>query len=400
MLNVIVVGSGAGGGSIARELAKNGFNVTIIDKGPIIRSRNSFKCYETIQTDLEVMQTSCLGGTTMVTMGNAVRTSEDIFKKMGVDLKEEFMEVEYELEVSPLPDSHFGSGTIKLMESASSLGFNIERMPKFINPNICKPCGKCAFGCRRDAKWTSMRYLDEAIKLGANIIEKTLVTELIIDKTNVVGVKSYNREFKADLVILCAGALATPRILIKSGINAGEHLFVDTFVTIGGIFKKIKFNKEVPMNALINLDDIILSPHFSEILVEKLKNFRVQKKDILGIMVKIKDESSGLVTEDTVVKYNTSNDVELLSKGSAIAGSILMNTGVDSTSLVSTPPRGAHPGGTAALGEVVDENLETIINGLFIVDASVFPEAPGAPPVLTIIALTKRLAKYLLNERI
>jgi hypothetical protein len=47
------------------------------------------------------------------------------------------------------------------------------------------------------------------------------------------------------------------------------------------------------------------------------------------------------------VKYNTSNDVELLSKGSAIVGSILMNTGVDSTNLVSTPPHRAHPGGTA-----------------------------------------------------
>jgi choline dehydrogenase-like flavoprotein len=308
--------------------------------------------------------------------------------------------VEHDLKVSTLPDSHFGSGTIKLMESASSLGFSMERMPKFIDPNICKPCGECAFGCQRDAKWTSMKYLDEAIKLGAKVIEKTPITELIIQNQKVVGVKSYNQEFKADLVILCAGALNTPRILIKSGINAGEKLFVDTFVTIGGVMKKIKFNKEVPMNALIKLDDIILSPHFSEILVEKLKNFRVQKKDILGIMVKIKDESSGIVTENSVVKNNTSKDVELLSKGSAIAGSILMNAGVDSTSLVSTPPRGAHPGGTAALGNVVDENLETSISGLFVVDASVFPEAPGAPPVLTIIALAKRLAKYLLNERI
>ncbi len=400
MLKVIVVGSGAGGGSIARELARNGVNVIIIDKGPIIRSRNAFKCYETIQTDMEVMQTTCLGGTTMVTMGNAVRTSEDVFKAMGIDLEKEFTDVEHDLKVITLPDSHFGSGTLKLMESASSLGFIVEKMPKFIDPDICKPCGKCALGCRRDAKWTSMSYIDEAIKLGANVIEKTLVTELIIDNQKVVGVKSYNREFKADLVILCAGAINTPRILIKSGIKAGEHLFVDTFVTIGGIKKKIKFNKEVPMNALIKLDDIILSPHFSEILVEKLKNFRVQKKDILGIMIKIKDESSGLVTENSVVKNNTSNDVELLSKGSAIAGSILMNAGVDSTSLVSTPPRGAHPGGTAAIGEVVDENLETKISGLFVVDASVFPEAPGAPPVLTIIALAKRLANYLLNERI
>lgn len=400
MVNIIVVGSGAGGGSIARELAKNGVNVTIIDKGPIIRSRNAFKCYETFQTDLEIIQTSCLGGTTMVTMGNAVRTSQDTFKTMGVDLEDEFIEVEQELNVKPLPDSHFGSGTQKLMESATSLGFNVEKMPKFIDPDICKPCGKCAFGCRKEAKWTSMKYLDEATKLGANIVEKTPITDLIIEEKKITGVKSYDKEFKADIVILCTGAINTPRILIKSGIKAGNHLFTDTFVTIGGVLKKIKFNKEVPMNALIKLDDIIISPHFSEILVEKLNDFKARKKDILGIMVKIKDESSGIVTADSVIKYNTPNDVELLSRGSAIAGSILIEAGVDPLTLVSTPPRGAHPGGTAAMGEVVNENLETEIRGLFVVDASVFPEAPGAPPVLTIIALAKRLAKYLLNDRI
>lgn len=400
MVNVIIVGSGAGGGSIARELSRTGINVTIIDKGPIIKPKDAFEYYETAQIDLEIMQTTCLGGTTMVTMGNAVRSSQDMFKKMGVDLEDEFIEAEHELKVEPLPDSHFGLGTKKLMESALSLGFSVERMPKFIDPDFCKPCGKCAFGCKRNAKWTSMKYLDEAIKFGANIIEKTPVTELIIDEQKIVGVKSYNREFKADLVILCTGALTTPRILIKSNIKAGNHLFVDTFVTIGGVMKKIKFEKEVPMNALIKLDDIILSPHYSEILVEKLKKFRARKKDILGIMVKIKDESSGMVTEDSMVKYTTSKDVELLSRGSAIAGSILVNAGVDATTLVSTPPRGAHPGGTAALGEVVDENLETEIQGLFVVDSSVFPEAPGVPPVLTIIALAKRLAKYLLKERI
>jgi len=43
----------------------------------------------------------------------------------------------------------------------------------------------------------------------------------------------------------------------------------------------------------------------------------------------------------------------------------------------------------------VDTNLETEINGLYVADASVFPSAPGSPLVLTIMALAKRLAKYL-----
>ena len=56
---------------------------------------------------------------------------------------------------------------------------------------------------------------------------------------------------------------------------------------------------------------------------------------------------------------------------------------------------GAHPGGTAAVGVVVDSNLQTKIDNLFVCDASVLPTAPGLPPILTIVALSKRLAKLL-----
>ena len=116
-------------------------------------------------------------------------------------------------------------------------------------------------------------------------------------------------------------------------------------------------------------------------------------------MIKIKDEPSGKVTQDNVIKFNTAEDVALLARGSAIAGSILTEAGVIPETLVSTYARGAHPGGTAAIGEIVDTNLQTEIEGLYVADASVFPEAPGAPPVVTIIALAKRLAKHIVNEK-
>ncbi|OPY24695.1 MAG: choline dehydrogenase [Methanobacterium sp. PtaU1.Bin242] len=397
-MNVIVVGSGAGGGTVARELSRAGVNVTIIDKGPLIKPKNAGECYESFTSGVEIMNTSCMGGTTMVTLGNAVRTCQHIFKKMGVDLEDEFKEVEMELNVNPLPDSHLGSGTRMIMDASASLGFNALKMPKFIDPSLCKPCGECALGCKRDAKWTSMKYLQEAVASGAKVVDETAITEIITEQGKVTGVKSKNREFKADMVVLSAGAISTPRLLSKTGIKAGDNLFVDTFVTVGGMFKGVKFNKEVLMYALIKQDDIILSPHYSEILVDKLKDKKARKKDILGMMIKIKDDASGKVTPDSVVKHSTARDVELLSCGSAIAGSILTEAGVDPRTLVSTPPRGAHPGGTAAMGKVVDTNLETDIPGLYVADASVFPEAPGAPPVLTIIALAKRLAKHIIHE--
>ncbi len=397
-MNAIVIGSGAGGGTIAKELAKAGISVDLIEKGPSTGTKKAYKYYDILNVGTEVSSTVCLGGTTLVTAGNAVRTYEKPFKKIGIDLSAEFEEIEKELRVNALPDSHFGEGTKKIMSAAQSLGFEIQKMPKFIYPELCKPCGKCAFGCPRDAKWTSIEFIEEAKKYGANIVENTPVTDLIISEGKVKGVKSGDKTFETDIVILSAGAIETPRLLQKIGINAGHNLFVDTFVTVGGMLKNIKYNKEVTMNALIKLDDIVLAPHFSEILVNKLKKYKARKKDVIGMMVKIKDEPSGKVTQDNVIKFNTAEDVALLAEGSAIAGSILTEAGVDPETLVSTYARGAHPGGTAAIGDVVDINLQTEIEGLYVADASVFPEAPGAPPVLTIIALAKRLAKHIVNE--
>jgi len=243
-----------------------------------------------------------------------------------------------------------------------------------------------------------MEYVKDALDHGAKLIENTKITDLIINNGEVKGVKSSDREYLADNVVVSAGGIETPRILRRAGIDAGNNLFVDTFVTVGGVLKDIQFNSEVQMNALIKLDDLILSPHFSTILLDKLKKNHVRETDILGIMIKIGDEGSGKVREHHIEKYSTSKDVSLITKGSAVAGAILKEAGVDPTTLTSTLARGAHPGGTAAIDEIVDRNLETEISGLFVADASVFPRAPGAPPVITIVALARRLGRYLENE--
>ncbi len=198
------------------------------------------------------------------------------------------------------------------------------------------------------------------------------ITDLIVDNGEIKGVKSNDKEFLADIVVVSAGGIETPRILRKAGIDAGNNLFVDTFVTVGGLLKDIKFNSEVQMNALIKLDDLILAPHYSSILLDKLQNYNASENDIFGIMVKIADEGSGKVREDYIEKYSTSKDVSLLTQGSAVAGAILKEAGVDPTTLTSTLARGAHPGGTAAIGEIVDKNLETEISGLFVVGCKCF----------------------------
>ena len=41
----------------------------------------------------------------------------------------------------------------------------------------------------------------------------------------------------------------------------------------------------------------------------------------------------------------------------------------------------------------MDNNFESEIRGLYVADASVIPEAPGRPPILTIVAIAKKVAK-------
>jgi choline dehydrogenase-like flavoprotein len=409
---VIIVGSGAGGATVAKELALAGIPVTVIEKGPFIKSKKAFNQYEPPEEGMDLLKTACVGGSTVVAVGNGVRVLEDELKEYGVDISAELAEVEEELPVDNLPDSHFGKGTKLIMDAAESLDIPIKKMPKFIRAEDCKPCGKCSLGCPKDAKWSAMDFIIEAQQAGAEIIFNSTVTELIIEEGQIKGVKylkssedepsNENSEseifLESETVILAPGAVETPRLLQKAGIGAGKNFFMDTFITVGGILKKVKFNKEVQMNALIVMDNFIMGPHFSTFLSQELKDRGAKDKDILGLMVKIADEPSGRVEQDKIIKNNTLQDVRYLAEGAALAGSILSAAGVNPDTIVSTHPRGAHPGGTAAIGDVVDKNLETDIKGLYVADASVLPVPPGAPPILTIIALAKRLAKHIIHQ--
>ena len=117
---------------------------------------------------------------------------------------------------------------------------------------------------------------------------------------------------------------------------------------------------------------------------------------MLGIMTKTADDSAGRIYPDgSFSKPITEEDKKRLEKGSSISKEILIKAGADSKSIIVSKVAGAHPGGTAAIGELVDSNLQTEVNNLFVCDGSVLPTAAGAPPILTIAALAKRLAKSL-----
>lgn len=399
----VIVGTGAGGGLLARELAKNGKKVVILEKGPYIDSKDAFNYYDKYASGVDLLSTTCVGGSTAVSMANMVRALDEELHEFGIDLTNEYEYVEQLVGVHELDDSHIGRGTQLFLDAARDLGLDVVKMPKAIREEECIQCGKCAFGCPVNAKWTAKDFVDEAVEAGAELICEAEVIDIILCNMEASGVKYVKDHeehlIKTDKIILCAGAIQTPIIMKNMGLTGiGREIFFDPFVTVGGYLKDINFNTEVQMAALVKGKNFVLSPHFSSFIKGNIDNPDVDDKDILSIMVKTPDECKGYVhTDGFVRKENTIEDIRYLAEGVATAGFILEKAGVDPTTIGSTVYRGAHPGGTVKIGKALDTNLETEIPNLYVCDASMLPVSPGKPPILTILALAKRLADYLIK---
>jgi len=448
--DIVIVGSGAGGAAVAKELSRLNKKIYILEKGSRPRNLGSElfasqlydKCalFSKSKEGVLIYKAVALGGTTLVSCGNGVRCLEKELSEKGINLGEEFNEAEKELNVIQNP--FISKTSRKIVDTSKKLGINMIPMPKSFAKEKCTLCGRCVLGCKPHAKWSALSSIEEAEKNGVKVITNITVQRILSHRGVVTGVRGKKRGrgviIKASLVILCAGALETPVILQNSGIKAGRRLFCDLLNVTYGVSKNYSLLKEPTMSVVTDMDffnrnHFILSPFLDSFLVlltlipscEDLKKRRLiwlkkrieeeaspyddfginypakglRRRRLIGIMTKIKDDNIGTVDKNGVIsKYPTEEDTKRLKKGTAFAKSILSGMGIDKKSIIVTKVRGAHPGGTAAIGEVVNTNLETDINGLFVCDASVLPESAGLPPILTITAIAKRLAKKIKEQ--
>jgi choline dehydrogenase-like flavoprotein len=271
-------------------------------------------------------------------------------------------------------------------------------------------------GCRCGAKWNAAEWVDEAVATGCcTFLTEARVDSVLVENQKAIGVKAKVKGqetiINAPVVILAAGGIGSPALLQQAGLTqAGNGIGMDTTVMVYGASKFAGNGNEPPMTYEWANDEVgyllstLIDPWLNYPIIMMLKSPRylptwARWNQTLGIMIKLKDEVSGRVSsEHDITKPFTAADQHKLDHAHTLAKQILVKAGADPQTLLMTPMRGTHPCATVRFGPsgLLDNNLQTEIENLYVCDASALPESLARPTVLTIIALGKRLATHLL----
>jgi choline dehydrogenase-like flavoprotein len=271
--DAVVIGSGAGGGVVAGELALAGKSVVVLEKGGYNNEAN-FTLQEAqanpelylkrgtlTSKDLGVivLAGSTLGGGTVVNWMTSFRTPDYVLGEWeqtsglknvftGSALQNSFAAVEQRINVNTENSAHNKQNQL-LVDGCQALGYHHEVIRR--NAVDCQQrCGTCGFGCRYGAKQSTMKtYLQDAFDHGARIVVRCNADKVLIEGGQAVGVeatvtdttsgKTHRLTVRAKTVIVAAGAINSPALLLRSGLdnpNIGQHLKLHPVSIIAGIY--------------------------------------------------------------------------------------------------------------------------------------------------------------------
>lgn len=432
--DVIVVGSGPGGATVARELSLKGKKVIILEWGkdnpPGARIvLDPFKYVggfgmrkkiflKTKGDSMPMLRSITTGGATRAFVGVASEPRIDQFSEYGFNLSEEVEEIKKEIAIQPLPDELIGPRGKLIMQSARELGLEWKQFNRFFKDPDKYKFGDNSWylGDRTGSIWCARDWIMDAINHGASLMNETYCEEVIIEGGKAVGVIATDKrgrkiEIGADKVAVAAGGVDSPMILQRSGIfEAGRSLFTLPFViAFGYVQREFKPKKEQMAQGGTILEDgtIFQDATFpmpiilAQMIVSKNLKFSSLFKlgKMLAIVVEIADDTIGFINfKEEITKVLSKEDLFKLNKGMILVRKILQNAGAKDICFFEVGASG-HRGGTCSIGEVVDSNLKTRIDNLYVAGESVLPKPLGMAPIFTILALSKRLSKHLLETK-
>jgi len=263
--DVVVIGSGAGGGVSAELLALAGLKVVILEEGPLksstdfrMREREAYpQLYQesagrqTLDKSITILQGRCVGGSTTVNWTSSFRTPPRTLaywrdklglKTMGeAELEPWFKRIEERLGVAPWPVAPNENNDL-LRRGCEKVGIPSAMIQR--NVKGCANLGYCGMGCPTNAKQSMLvTTIPAALDRGATLVHRAQVARLVIDGNRVVACEAHGVagngaspsphrvRARARHFILAAGAIGSPGILLRSAapdphVTLGKRTFL------------------------------------------------------------------------------------------------------------------------------------------------------------------------------
>jgi choline dehydrogenase-like flavoprotein len=476
---VIVVGSGAGGGVVAAELAQRGRSVLLIEIGPH-RTAADHTRWEARATHelwwpiafaqpaagpgeppLPLFRGRCVGGTTTINTKVALRPTPQDYEKWHAaaglvnergepfgerDLVAHLERVERQLGVRERSDWQTCVHTAQ--RGFQALGAELEPVTAYTDTN-CMRCGSCLQGCPTNAgKSTLNTYIHPAwVQSGLELEPDCEVQRVLIEDrgdgpqacgVEFVGSDGRRRQARADVVVVAAGTLATPGLLLRSGIREatrgspsseliGRNIGFHPARLIEGLFDELqdahmvypisahcmKFQRDEdggfiveaatvqdPIGFATALCDEHDRPLWGEELVQTMRRYRY----FTGLLTMVNDENHGTAWvddsgQDQFTFAWSASERDRIERSLRFGREVLEAAGakrVFHTGVISTHVQGSCRMGSDPARSVVGPQGESHdVARLFVGDGSVVPRTLSVNPSLTIMALASRLAEYI-----
>lgn len=256
--DVLVIGSGAGGGVIAGELSSAGYDVIVVEKGGYYHDTDfharelesvesmfdRYGALATADTALVILAGSVLGGGTTVNWMTSLRPPTHVLEEWAreygfsaatsPELQASLDAISKRININT-DESKLNMNNAMLEQGCKTLGYEVTTLPR--NAKGCEVCDTCNFGCPFGAKQSTFKtYLQDAHDRGTRIVVQAYAERITHQAGSVTGAEltvqgadgqPHRVTVKAKRVVAAGGAVQTPALLLRSGLtnpNIGANL--------------------------------------------------------------------------------------------------------------------------------------------------------------------------------